>query len=376
MPCFLQMLPLRGRNSISPQSIWRCNPGGISILTHLEIMKNTILSVSLIYLFMIVAASARPLCELPEDITSLPVEEGEDPVDVIVGVYVLDTISINDVDQSVELDFVQTYKWRDSRLSEEKLGYSLENCEIAMGDIWNPRITLVNARQFQQRTQQLQVSAMGDVTVYERITANITETFDLRRFPFDQQNVSLDYYSAFGPTTVNFILDERKIGKFREFSIAGWSFAGSSVSKSVRSLEIIDRQVAGFSANLHFNRHLGFYLWKVFIPLAFIVFMAWTVFWIDPAEFGTQIGISTSSVITLVAFQLGLVSLLPKIAYTTEVDVYILGCSGLIFIALGEAIVTAKLAQNGKHALSLTVDRVMRWAYPLTYVLLCLVIRW
>jgi hypothetical protein len=330
----------------------------------------------LIPLFLLISSSTWGSCDLPRSITAMPSIEHGDPVDVTVGVYVLDTISINDVEQSVVLDFVQTYRWNDPRLSAESLGFSLEGCNLSLSDIWSPRITLINARSFQQRTQQLQVNDKGDVTVYERITATITETFDLRRFPFDKQNVSLDYFSAFGPDTVNFVLDERKIGKFRDFSIAGWSFEGTSVSKSVRSLELIERPVVGFSADLLFSRHLGFYLWKVFIPLAFIVFMAWTVFWIDPAEFGTQIGISTSSVITLVAFQLGLVSLLPKIAYTTEVDVYILGCSGLIFIALGEAIITARLAHIGKHALSLMIDRVMRWAYPLTYLCLCLLIRW
>ena len=31
--------------------------------------------------------------------------------------------------------------------------------------------------------------------------------------------------------------------------------------------------------------------------------MAWTVFWIDPKEIGPQVGVSTASVLTLIAFQ-------------------------------------------------------------------------
>ena len=50
------------------------------------------------------------------------------------------------------------------------------------------------------------------------------------------------------------------------------------------------------------ERMFGFYFWKLFVPLSLIVAMASIVFWIDPQNLGPQLGVSTASVFTLIAF--------------------------------------------------------------------------
>src|SRR6056300_1390110 len=44
------------------------------------------------------------------------------------------------------------------------------------------------------------------------------------------------------------------------------------------------------------------YLYKVLLPLALIVMMYFTVFWVNPERFGPQIGLSATSMLTLIAF--------------------------------------------------------------------------
>ena len=43
----------------------------------------------------------------------------------------------------------------------------------------------------------------------------------------------------------------------------------------------------------------------IIVPLILIVMMSWVVFWIDPRDFGPQMGMATASVFTLIAFLLG-----------------------------------------------------------------------
>ena len=93
----------------------------------------------------------------------------------------------------------------------------------------------------------------------------------------------------------------------------------------------------------------------VFLPLTLIVFMAWPVFWIDPSNVGPQFGIATSSVFTL-------------IAYLTRFDQFTLGCTLLVFAALGEAVVAARLARIGREKLALRIDLVTRLVYPVVFV--------
>ena len=45
------------------------------------------------------------------------------------------------------------------------------------------------------------------------------------------------------------------------------------------------------------KRISAFYVWKVILPLCLIVAMSWTVFWINPAQFGPQIGMSATSML-------------------------------------------------------------------------------
>jgi hypothetical protein len=75
-------------------------------------------------------------------------------------------------------------------------------------------------------------------------------------------------------------------------------------------------------------------------------------------------------VITLIAFQLSLTELLPTISYLTRIDIYVLGTSGLVFMALGEAILTARLAKQDKRELSRKIDRIMKIAYPILYLII------
>ncbi len=118
------------------------------------------------------------------------------------------------------------------------------------------------------------------------------------------------------------------------------------------------------------RRVADYYRLKVFLPLALIVFMAWTVFWVDPQDFGPQVGVATASVFTLIAFQLSLSNTLPRIAYTTKLDEFILGSTVLVFLALGEAIATGRMARKNRHDLALRIDRVSRLLYPTLFLVL------
>ena len=160
-----------------------------------------------------------------------------------------------------------------------------------------------------------------------------------------------------------------------DFSLSGWDFKKFYAETTIQPLQVAQNQafnLTGIQFVIELKRKPAFYIWKVFFPLGLIAFMAWTVFWIDPANFGGQVAISTSSVITLIAFQLSLSELLPRISYLTNIDIYAIGTSLLVFLALGESILTARLAKMEKHHLSLGIDRHMRWVYPTIYALLTL----
>ncbi|MEJ2180136.1 MAG: hypothetical protein P8Y28_06760 [Gammaproteobacteria bacterium] len=118
------------------------------------------------------------------------------------------------------------------------------------------------------------------------------------------------------------------------------------------------------------ERKAEYYLWKFVVPLCFIILMAGSVFWLDPTNFAPQIGISTASVFTLVAFLLGLRQSLPQVAYLTRMDVFILSATILVFVSFAEVVFVSRLAHKDRADLARRIDFHARWIYLLVFAVL------
>ncbi|MFN2186434.1 MAG: hypothetical protein ACK2UU_20825, partial [Anaerolineae bacterium] len=81
-------------------------------------------------------------------------------------------------------------------------------------------------------------------------------------------------------------------------------------------------------------RQPDFYTWKIIVPLCLIVAMSWVPRWMDPKEIGTNLAISTTSFLTLVAYLFATTSLLPKVVYFTRIDGFILLSTFMVFFGL------------------------------------------
>ena len=95
--------------------------------------------------------------------------------------------------------------------------------------------------------------------------------------------------------------------------------------------------------------------------------MSWAVFWINPSQFA-RIGLSATSMLTLIAYQFAFASLLPRISYLTRADKFSTCSFILVFLALVEAISTSALTNSGKPELAMRIDRCARWVFPAAYI--------
>jgi hypothetical protein len=139
-------------------------------------------------------------------------------------------------------------------------------------------------------------------------------------------------------------------------------------------METFDRYHSRFTFEIHANRITAYYVWKVLLPLCLIVAMSWAVFWIDPAQFGTQIGLSATATLTLIAFIFATTNMLPALGYFTRLDLFIGGATILVFLALLQSLTTSFLVTNDKAELALNLDRVSRVLFPLVFVLFVILV--
>ena len=114
-------------------------------------------------------------------------------------------------------------------------------------------------------------------------------------------------------------------------------------------------------------RNAQHFIVKVIIPLVLIVMMSWAVFWIEPTDTGTQVGLAVTAMLTLIAYRFAVDSDVPKLPYLTRLDAFILFSSVLVFLSLIEVMVTTKLAGRSRLELARNIDRHCRWIFPLVF---------
>jgi cadmium resistance protein CadD (predicted permease) len=98
--------------------------------------------------------------------------------------------------------------------------------------------------------------------------------------------------------------------------------------------------------------------------------MSWAAFWIDPENAGPQIGVATSSMLTLIAYRFMLGNLLPKVAYMTRLDYFILASTILVFLTLIEVLITTALVKANQAPVARRWDLSCRWLFPMAFLLL------
>jgi len=278
---------------------------------------------------------------------------------VQVEAFVADVIAIRDAEQSFEADVYFVATWKDPRLAGPA------RRSIPLDEIWHPNAQILNDRDLRTLLpRSATVSPEGDVRLVQRVIGPMSTRMDLRDFPADRQTFPIRVVGlAHAPEELELRAASARTLGFDDFSVPGWQLELGEARPE-------ELEVPGFGARrplltfeLHGRRDLGFYRWTFFLPLALIVLMAWLTYWIDPSTLPPQIGIGTAAVFSLIAFRFSIRLSLPPVSYMTRVDAYLLGCTLLVFLALGQAVARARLAKLGREASSRTLDAWGRWLY-------------
>lgn len=302
--------------------------------------------------------------------TSRPVGNNG-PTKVYVSFYIIDIENIDNMKQSFTLDVVIRLRWNDQRLSNEKGA-------IPLNDIWNPNIQIYNLRNFDaQFPKKVKIINDSIVQYTQRYHATLSSPLDFTNFPFDVQTLPISLLSfGFTPDEVEMVFETA--GGAEKFSISDWRVEqiGAKVSSIKANLfndgsEVIIRPKLDYEFQA--SRFIQYYWWKVLAPLMVILFLSWAVFWIDPTQVGAQIGVSGTSILTLIAFLYKLDSILPPVSYLTHMDHFIFTTLALVFFAYLEALFSTTIALNGKKEFALKLDFAFRIAYPIIFIIVLIV---
>ena len=297
---------------------------------------------------------------------------------VDIAIYLLDIDEVDDVSQKFSVDMFLRSRWQDSRLAVAADQRTGKLRQLSLEEIWTPHAVVVNDRGLELQLPRVgTVDDVGNVTYRQRMSGELAATLKLREFPFDTQRLEIDIVSyLYAPTEVRFASTIQIIDDSEAFSAIGWQF--KILDAEIGEFEIPSEQIIRSRTTyvIEAERDAQYYLLTMLLPMTLIVFMAWTVFWLQPDIVPPRIGISTAAIFSLIAFGFSMRLSLPPVSYMTRADIFVIGCTLLVFVALGVAVIGSRLAKSERMETALRINAISRWLYAtLFFVVVVMALR-
>ncbi len=277
----------------------------------------------------------------------------------------VDVFGIDSVEQSVHADVIYQVRWHDPRLAKP----GSERRRMPLSQIWSPAIQSLNSQLVRSSfPEEVLVEEDGLVSYTQRLVGRFSFSLNLTEFPFDEHDLHFRFFSqSHGVHEVKFVEGDI-VGRATTLSIPDWKFGTGGLSVEPLHISPALPMVPSFGYSVRVTRRSSYYIWKVILPVVMIVFMSWAVFWIHPSHVRSQIGLAATSILTIIAYRFALTNDLPKVSYTTRMDLFTNGALVLVFLALVEVVVATHVYTQEDTRLGENIDKISRVVFPALFV--------
>jgi hypothetical protein len=293
---------------------------------------------------------------------------GRTPVEVSVGLYITNFVSIDETRESFEIGGYLTGRWVDARLADATAPVTRS---FRLEDLWTPAVEAANSISHKTNQYLLTADRNGVVTYVERFEAVLSSDYDLRKFPFDTQQLQFEIQPFLSSASeIRFAsepLAATGISPEQHTDLAAWEF------KNLRYSAETVRHVPSFPSSnealfqLAVRRRAGFYIWKAFVPLLLMTFIPAVAFWIDVSQFDWVLKIPMTMLLSMVALEFTIARDLPRIGYMTLLDAVFLLSFAFCFFCIMEITFVFLLQLRGRRELAMRLHRMGKWLYPVSY---------
>uniref|UniRef100_A0A8C4EYG4 Gamma-aminobutyric acid type A receptor subunit beta2 n=1 Tax=Dicentrarchus labrax TaxID=13489 RepID=A0A8C4EYG4_DICLA len=248
--------------------------------------------------------------------------------------------AISEVDYTLTMYFQQA--WRDKRLSYSEIPLNLTLDNRVADQLWVPDTYFLNDKKsfvhgVTVKNRMIRLHPDGTVLYGLRITTTAACMMDLRRYPLDEQNCTLEIES-YGYTTDDI-----------EFYWRGGDNAVTGVDKiELPQFSIVDHKLISknvvfstgayprLSLSFKLKRNIGYFILQTYMPSILITILSWVSFWINYDASAARVALGITTVLTMTTINTHLRETLPKIPYVKAIDMYLMGCFVFVFLALLE----------------------------------------
>jgi hypothetical protein len=333
----------------------------------------TVIFWAALLLASVASAQVRPeadaeACKNPNIQINVRPNAGGPPTVIYVGLRMVDLTEINDIKQTLTGDFAVLLTWNDARLLQ------FQGCEIALDKVWSPSVVFLNSgRLITSRPREVDIGPGCQVRYLQRYYGALASYHNLRDFPFDMHKFVVSLFPIdSSENEVQLVVDESFTGRRDLLNISDWKIGAVKGGIRRQKADAFNEFHSLYDFEITARRITKYYVWKVILPLCLIVAMSWCVFWIAPTQSDAQMTLSATSMLTLIAFIFATTNMVPELGYFTRLDLFIIGSTILVFLALLQSVTTSYLVAREREQLCVRIDIVCRVAFPLAFAALML----
>ncbi|XP_063747770.1 gamma-aminobutyric acid receptor subunit beta-3 isoform X3 [Eleginops maclovinus] len=267
---------------------------------------------------------------------------GGKPVAVGMSIDVASIDMVSEVNMDYTLTMYFQQYWRDKRLAYLGIPLNLTLDNRVADQLWVPDTYFLNDKKsfvhgVTVKNRMIRLHPDGTVLYGLRITTTAACMMDLRRYPLDEQNCTLEIES-YGYTTDDI-----------EFYWKGGDTAVTGVTRielpqfSIVDYKLVSRNVVfstgaypRLSLSFKLKRNIGYFILQTYMPSILITILSWVSFWINYDASAARVALGITTVLTMTTINTHLRETLPKIPYVKAIDMYLMGCFVFVFLALLE----------------------------------------
>lgn len=347
--------------------------------------------------FLLVLVTTLIPAYAEESLHGLPQATG--PVEIQMGFNLLNITDVGEKEETIDFDGVIYLEWIDNRLvyDPDEYGtpgswvpgdYSRAPAQIYLGEYavreefpgWRLHIVIPNGIGDRVTTNMaVRVWPDGRVAYEETFYAKAETPMDLRRFPFDSQDLEIFFHPfVYQRDEVILIPDDRLARTWNQnLGIADW--ARGQVTMEERPIEIAyfdesRSELSEFVVTVNIKRRPTHLLISIIFPMVLLVSLTWSVFWMDNESLGNRVNINFIGILSVVAYYFVILENVPEVSYLTLVDAFIIATFLILAAGVVMVVVMESISNGEDLRLRNKVDRVCRWAFPLSYAVLATIL--
>ena len=207
----------------------------------------------------------------------------------------------------------------------------------------------------------------------------VRKSFELEKFPFDthhlhiflEQNKGLPYYLRLQRDYRVGVYSSAKLEESLEnlrWNSQEWKVLSISDFHEYFMDPDLVMATPVISYAIGVERLTTYYIYKIILPVAFILLVTYSVFWIGPRDIESRLTVSIVSFLTLIAYNFVIQSEIPTLGYLTFMDGFIL--LGYLFAGIPTltSVASKHMLDIGNTEGSKRLDIYLKIAYPPGFV--------